>query len=147
MNPSADAAEVQAKIRSDGKGKEKEFEKKGEAIATQAGQKLDKAVRTFTPPNTSPYLTSRQQVDEARGKLSEAQLKAKEYKDRTGKELHHAVDSFDSTVEKKAAEARAYKERTGKDFNDAVDKFDKTVERKATEAKSGISSWFGFGGK
>jgi hypothetical protein len=57
------------------------------------------------------------------------------------------VDNFDSTIEKRAAEARAYKERTGKDFNDAVDKFDKTVERKATEAKSGISSWFGFGGK
>lgn len=29
--------------------------------------------------------------------------------------------------------------------NAAVDNFDKTVERKAAEAKSGISSWFGFG--
>jgi hypothetical protein len=79
--------------------------------------------------------------------MSEAQLKAKEYKDRTGKELQQAVNSFDSTVQKKAREAEEYKERTGKDMNQAIDKFDKTVERKASEAKSGISSWFGFGGK
>jgi hypothetical protein len=29
----------------------------------------------------------------------------------------------------------------------AADKFDATVEKKTAEAKSGISSWFGFGGK
>jgi vacuolar-type H+-ATPase subunit H len=55
-----------------------------------------------------------QQVDEARGKLSEAQIKAKEYQ-----------------------------ERTGKSMNQAIDKFDETVEKKTSEAKSGVSSWFG----
>jgi F0F1-type ATP synthase membrane subunit b/b' len=89
----------------------------------------------------------RNQVDEARGKLTEAQLKAKEYKDRTGKELKQAVNTFDSTIEKKAREAEEYKERTGKEMNKAIDSFDKTVEKKAAEAKTGISSWFGFGGK
>jgi vacuolar-type H+-ATPase subunit H len=54
------------------------------------------------------------QVDDARGKFSEAQAKARDYKERTGKEM-----------------------------NQAIDKFDNTVEKKASEAKSGISSWFG----
>jgi vacuolar-type H+-ATPase subunit H len=50
----------------------------------------------------------------AKSALSDAEVKAKEYKDKTGKELNSAIDKFDNTVEKKAA-----------------------------EAKSGISSWFG----
>ena len=41
----ADAAEAQAKIKSDLPGKEKEFEKKGEAMASRAGQTLDRTVR------------------------------------------------------------------------------------------------------
>lgn len=79
--------------------------------------------------------------------LTEAQLKAKEYKDRTGKELKNTLNNFDSTIEEKAREAQEYKERTGKEMNQAIDKFDSTVQRKASEAKSGISSWLGFGGK
>ena len=35
---------------------------------------------------------------------------------------------------------------TGKELKDTVNTFDKTVEKKTAEAKSGISSWFGFGG-
>lgn len=54
------------------------------------------------------------QTAEAKSKLAEAEAKAKEYRDKTGKEL-----------------------------NSAIDKFDKTVEEKAAKAKSGISSWFG----
>jgi hypothetical protein len=42
--PTADAAEAQAKLKSEVPGKEKEYEKKGEALASQAGQKFDKAV-------------------------------------------------------------------------------------------------------
>lgn len=53
-------------------------------------------------------------ASEAKSKLAEAQAKAQEYKEKTGKELNKAVDTFDKTVEKKAA-----------------------------EAKSGLSSWFG----
>lgn len=54
------------------------------------------------------------QVDEARGKFSEAQTKAKEYQVQTGKSM-----------------------------NQAIDRFDETVEKKTSEAKSGVSSWFG----
>jgi len=59
-------------------------------------------------------LTNVSQAADAKSKLAEAEAKAKEYKDSTGKELHSAVDQFD-----------------------------KTVEEKVTKAKTGISSWFG----
>jgi len=49
LDISADAAEAQAKIKSDAPGKEKEFEKKGEAMANRAGQQLDRTVRCLTP--------------------------------------------------------------------------------------------------
>lgn len=88
-NFQADAAEAQAKVRSEIPGKEKEYEKKGEAMAVRAGQKLDKT------------------VDEARVKLSEAQTQAREYKDQTGKEMKEAVNNFDKTVERKTSEAKS----------------------------------------
>ena len=42
----ADAAEAQAKIKSEVPGKTEEFQKKGEAQAAKAGQQFDKAVET-----------------------------------------------------------------------------------------------------
>ena len=44
------------------------------------------------------------------------------------------------------AKAEQYMKETGKELNSTIENFDKTVERKTSEAKSGISSWFGFGG-
>lgn len=41
----ADASKVSSQIKNDLPGKEKEAEKKGEAFASQAGQKFDQAVR------------------------------------------------------------------------------------------------------
>jgi vacuolar-type H+-ATPase subunit H len=41
------------------------------------------------------------------------------------------------------ARAKDLSQKTGKEINSAIDKFDKTVEEKAAKAKSGISSWFG----
>lgn len=41
--------------------------------------------------------------------------------------------------------AQEYQQKTGKELNKAIDKFDKTVEDKASQAKGGISSWFGGG--
>ena len=49
---------------------------------------------------------------------------------------HDTASQFD----KSATDAK-------KELNQTADNFDKTVERKASEAKSGLSSWFGFGGK
>lgn len=43
------------------------------------------------------------------------------------------------------AEAGAKFDETRKETSHAIDKFDKTVEKKAAEAKTGISSWLGFG--
>ena len=49
-------------------------------------------------------------------------------------------------LEKEAAKRfNNIKEATRKDLSQTVDSFDKTVERKAAEAKNGLSSWFGFG--
>ncbi|KIV96940.1 hypothetical protein, variant [Exophiala mesophila] len=93
---SADASKLSAQIKSELPGREKQAEKKGEALAQQVGQKFDQASA------------------DARSKLADAEAKAKEYREKTGKEL-----------------------------NNAIDKFDKTVEDGAAKAKSGISSWFG----
>ncbi|KIV96939.1 hypothetical protein PV10_00752 [Exophiala mesophila] len=92
----ADASKLSAQIKSELPGREKQAEKKGEALAQQVGQKFDQASA------------------DARSKLADAEAKAKEYREKTGKEL-----------------------------NNAIDKFDKTVEDGAAKAKSGISSWFG----
>lgn len=45
MSFAADAAQASAKIKSEVPGKEKEYEKKGEALAAQAGKGLDRTVR------------------------------------------------------------------------------------------------------
>ena len=52
----ADASKLSSQIKSDIPGKEKEAEKKGEALASQAGQKFDKAVTSpllFLPSNAN----------------------------------------------------------------------------------------------
>ncbi|OAP58799.1 hypothetical protein AYL99_06096 [Fonsecaea erecta] len=92
----ADASKLSSQIKSEVPGKEKEAEKKGEAIAAQAGQKFDQASA------------------DAKAKLSEAEAKAKEASQKAGSQINSAIDTFD-----------------------------KTVEEKAAKAKSGISSWFG----
>lgn len=82
-----------------------------------------------------------------RGKLTDAQTKAQQYKQQTEKELKGAVDSFDSKAQAKARELRDIASQEAKEVNKEIATFDKTVERKASEAKNGISSWLGFGGK
>ncbi|KPI41161.1 uncharacterized protein AB675_7877 [Cyphellophora attinorum] len=92
----ADASKASAKIKSEVPGRGKEAEKRAESLAQEASTKFDRASA------------------DAKSALKDAEARAKEYKDKTGKEINAAVDKFDATVEKKAA-----------------------------EAKSGISSWFG----
>ncbi|ETI29585.1 hypothetical protein G647_02038 [Cladophialophora carrionii CBS 160.54] len=92
----ADASKVSSQIKNDLPGREKEAKKEGEALANQASHKFDQASA------------------DAKTKLSDAEARAKELSQKTGKEI-----------------------------NSAIDKFDKTVEEKAAKAKSGISSWFG----
>ncbi|ETN42397.1 uncharacterized protein HMPREF1541_01551 [Cyphellophora europaea CBS 101466] len=92
----ADASKASAKFKDEIPGRTKEAEKKAETLSQQASSQLDKASK------------------DTKSALSDAEARAKEYKEKTGKEL-----------------------------NTAIDKFDKTVEDKAAQAKSGISSWFG----
>lgn len=78
------------------------------------------------------------QVDDARKQIHEADAvitqKAREAEKKVSNLAHSTI-----------AQAQESAKETRKDANAAIQDFDKTVERKAAEAKSGISSWFGFG--
>ena len=75
-----------------------------------------------------------------RGKINEADSKmTREFGKAEGKVEQFSKDSA-KTLEKD-------KNSTSKSLSEGIDKFDKTVEKKTAEAKSGVSSWFGFGGK
>lgn len=50
-------------------------------------------------------------------------------------------------LSKAKSEAESYAKEAKAETLKKIDDFDRTVERKTAEAKSGISSWFGFGGK
>ncbi|KIW89073.1 uncharacterized protein Z519_10558 [Cladophialophora bantiana CBS 173.52] len=88
-NFEADASKLSSQIKSEIPGKEKEAEKKGEAVASQAGRKFDQASA------------------DAKAKLSEAEAKAKEVSQKTGSRINNAIDKFDKTVEEKAAKTKS----------------------------------------
>ncbi|KAK5017344.1 hypothetical protein LTR39_001597, partial [Cryomyces antarcticus] len=62
-------------------------------------------------------------------------------KDTTSK-VDAKLEAYRNSAEMKIEE---YKREAEKDLHNAVDTFDKTVEEKAAKAKSGLSSWFGGG--
>ena len=78
------------------------------------------------------------QVDDARKQIHQADAaitqKAREAESKVSNLAHSTM-----------AQAQESAKGTRKDANAAIQDFDKTVEKKAAEAKSGISSWFGFG--
>lgn len=81
-----------------------------------------------------------QQVNALREKVSETDSKlTREFGKAEGKVEQFGKDTV-KTLEND-------KEATKKRVHEGIDNFDKTVERKTAEAKSGLSSWFGFGGK
>ena len=53
----------------------------------------------------------------------------------------------ESKLDKLKYDSAASYDKTKQEAKQSIDKFDKTVEKKTAEAKSGLSSWFGFGGK
>lgn len=59
--------------------------------------------------------------------------------------MGEAENKFDKFKNDSAAQFEKTKKDKGKELNQSIDTFDKTVEKKAADAKSGISSWFGFG--
>ncbi|CAF9937843.1 MAG: hypothetical protein HETSPECPRED_000678 [Heterodermia speciosa] len=98
----------------------KEAQKQGEEWAQKAGSKIDSTVDD-----------ARKQIHEADAVITQ---KAREAEKKVSNLAHSTI-----------AQAQESAKETRKDANAAIQDFDKTVERKAAEAKSGISSWFGFG--
>ena len=78
-------------------------------------------------------------MDNARAKANEADAKI-------GAKISQADAKLSQLKTDGVAKFEDIRKETGRDLKDTVDKFDHTVEKKTAEAKSGISSWFGFGG-
>jgi len=88
-NLEADLSKASAKIKGELPGRGKEAQKKGEAWASEAGQKFDNA------------------ADKARAEFAKAENKLDGYRKEAGKETTAAINKFDSTVEKETAKAKS----------------------------------------
>ncbi|MCJ1485693.1 hypothetical protein MMC06_005868 [Schaereria dolodes] len=117
-----DVAAAGAKLGITSSGKE--TKKQGEVLLKEAGSKLDSTVNSIRSDLRSDTAKFDQKVGET---VTAAENKAVELEKEAAKRFNNI------------------KEATRKDLSQTVDSFDKTVERKAAEAKSGLSSWFGFG--
>lgn len=78
------------------------------------------------------------QVGDIRAKVGEvdAKLSAK---------AHEADGKFQQLKADGSKQFDQARKDTARELKETADTFDQTVEKKAAEAKSGISSWFGFG--
>ncbi|KAL9624978.1 MAG: hypothetical protein Q9160_000707 [Pyrenula sp. 1 TL-2023] len=95
---------------------------------------------------------------EVPGKEKEAEKQGQAYASQAGQKIDQAADDARARYRDAEAKGQAYandaakkldesRKATGEKLMSGVDKFDETVTKGAAEAKSGISSWFGFGGK
>ena len=113
-----------------------EAKKAGEEWAQRAGSKIDSTVKHPLP---FPYASLNWvwfQINDARAKMHEAD-----------KTIAAKASQAESKLDQLKYDSAAQYDKTKQETKQSIDKFDKTVEKKAAEAKSGISSWFGFGGK
>lgn len=78
------------------------------------------------------------QVGDVRAKLDQADAKV-------SAKLHEADGKFQQLKADGSKQFDQARKDTARELKESADSFDKTVEKKAAEAKSGISSWFGFG--
>ena len=114
-----------------------EAKKAGEEWAQRAGSKIDSTVKHPLPfPFASLNLGLPFQINDARAKMHEA--------DRS---IAAKASQAESKLDQLKYDSAAQYDKTKQEAKQSIDKFDKTVEKKTAEAKSGISSWFGFGGK
>ncbi|KKZ65392.1 hypothetical protein EMCG_08772 [[Emmonsia] crescens] len=60
-----------------------------------------------------------------------------------GASIDHADERAAKFAKEEADKLNKARHNVAKDVNAKIDTFDKTVEQKAAEAKSGVSSWFG----
>ncbi|KAK5070687.1 hypothetical protein LTR16_009324, partial [Cryomyces antarcticus] len=95
-----DAARVSSSISSHLPGKEKEVKTEGKLLASEAGAKVDNAIATVK--DTTSKVDAKLEAYR-----NSAEMKIEEYKREAEKDLHNAVDTFDKTVEEKAAKAKS----------------------------------------
>ncbi|KAI1462812.1 hypothetical protein F4805DRAFT_452639 [Annulohypoxylon moriforme] len=118
----ADAHRISTQFKSELPGRGEEAKKDAEKYGAQAGAKVDNTVSNPVALYTFPVIDSNMSSNK---QLSKTQA-----------ELRKAADE----AEAYAKDARAATQKK-------IDEFDKKVEAEASKAKSGISSWFGGGGK
>ncbi|KAK5070542.1 hypothetical protein LTR64_000213 [Lithohypha guttulata] len=114
----ADAHKASAKIRGELPGRGKEVEKRGEAYLNQAESQVNQAAA------------------DTRRKLEQGKAEAE-------KQWQQGKADVEKKYAEGKKEAGDLLHRTEREINKGIDTFDKTVEKKAAEAKSGLSSWFG----
>ena len=114
-----------------------EAKKAGEEWAQRAGSKIDSTVKHPLPfPFASLNIFLPFQINYARKELHEAD-----------KTIAAKASQAESKLDQLKYDSAAQYDKSKQEAKQSIDKFDKTVEKKTAEAKSGISSWFGFGGK
>ncbi|KAI1091884.1 hypothetical protein F5B19DRAFT_456657 [Rostrohypoxylon terebratum] len=81
------------------------------------------------------------------GREEEIKKDAEKYGALAGAKVDSAIGKTQAELRKAADEAEAYAKDARAATQKKIDEFDKKVEAEASKAKSGISSWFGGGGK
>ncbi|KAI1381048.1 hypothetical protein F4677DRAFT_441380 [Hypoxylon crocopeplum] len=93
------------------------------------------------------HRASAQFKSELPGRGQEAKKDAEKYGAQAGAKVDSSLGKTQAELQKAAADAEAYARDAKAAALKKVDEFDKKVETEASKAKSGISSWFGGGGK
>ncbi|KAI2464445.1 hypothetical protein F4781DRAFT_436412 [Annulohypoxylon bovei var. microspora] len=90
---------------------------------------------------------SSQFKSELPGRGEQAKKDAEKYGAQAGAKVDSTIGKTQAELRKAADEAEAYAKDAKATAQKKIDEFDKKVEAEASKAKSGISSWFGGGGK
>ncbi|KAI0144174.1 hypothetical protein F4776DRAFT_462811 [Hypoxylon sp. NC0597] len=93
------------------------------------------------------HRVSSQFKSELPGRGEQAKKDAEKYGAEAGAKVDNALGKTQAELQKAKNEAEAYAKDAKSAALKKVDEFDKKVETEASKAKSGISSWFGGGGK
>ncbi|OAX84806.1 hypothetical protein ACJ72_00829 [Emergomyces africanus] len=100
----------------------------------RAGGDPKRATRQFEDDASRAGSKLRDESNKALGHGSAEQI---------GANIDRADEKATKFVKEEADKLSKTRHDVAKDVNAKIDSFDKTVEQKAAEAKSGVSSWFG----
>ncbi|KAI0164515.1 hypothetical protein GGR52DRAFT_575868 [Hypoxylon sp. FL1284] len=92
------------------------------------------------------HRASAQFKSELPGRGEQAKKDAEKYGAEAGAKVDSAFGKTQAELQRAAKETEAYAKDAKAAAMKKVDEFDKKVENEAAKAKSGIGSWFGFGG-